>query len=55
MCLAVQDLTCGNLNYCKPHIFPDGSGFDDVCGTTACCGGSKNDTLCVCTAPPSLP
>jgi hypothetical protein len=44
-----QDLACANVNFCKPHVLPDGSGgVFDACGPKSCCG--TGDTLCQCSS-----
>lgn len=44
-----QDFSCANANFCKPHVFPDGSGGTyDSCGSKSCCG--TGDTLCQCSS-----
>jgi hypothetical protein len=45
-----QDLSCAAQNFCKPHMFPDGSGgfYDSCVASKSCCG--TGDTLCPCAA-----
>lgn len=50
-----QDLACASQNFCKPHIFPDGSGgfYDSCVAPKSCCG--TGDTLCPCTSSDVTP